>query len=369
MLYDNNAMRNVDRRLAKAIGINGAHIVCQIDYWLKHYEETSENDEKKIKKHFKNGIWWIYNTLEEWQEQLDWMCLRTLKKEIKALEKMGIIITGNFNDWKFDRTKWYSLDYDVIENILHSADHSQCIVQELHNGKVHSLHEDSAGFAPTIPETTTDTNITDTTTETTDQREPTGSILIREPSCDQLDSAVLSHPEPVVEEIKESAVEPEKPETISVVVYGFSNADCNDGENEESKEKKTADDFPPVNPDSVRIRIGDLSAGHDLKDVMICQLIANIYLEKYEKAMGKPHPANITDKTLNTMLDLISDWWPRWSCDAYGVGIEQWRIIIDKHFATKYAEGCDYSLNHFASERIVENRANEVSRTEEFAIA
>ena len=360
-------VRVYDNDLSGIIGLKCASIAAQINYWVKKYEKGEGISREDQARHFFDGHYWVYNTIDEWCNQLKWANPRTMRRGLKELEDYGILLTSHHNKKGFDKTKWYTLDYDKINEMISASNMDGCNVQNGHTERPKRTRA-AAKSAKPIPESTTKTNTTETTTETTNKREPTGSTHIqRDLSCEHLKSSIVDHPEPVVEDFKESVSESEKHNVVQLRVYGIQTVDIEDNEND--IQEKTADDFPPVNPDSVRIRIGDLSAGHDLKDVMICQLIANIYLEKYEKAMGKPHPANITDKTLNTMLDLISDWWPRWSCDAYGVGIEQWRIIIDKHFATKYAEGCDYSLNHFASERIVENRANEVSRTEEFAIA
>ena len=41
-----------------------------------------------------------------------------LKRAMKNLVDKGIIIKGNFNKSKFDKTNWYSIDYDKLNKIL-----------------------------------------------------------------------------------------------------------------------------------------------------------------------------------------------------------------------------------------------------------
>ena len=65
--------------LAVKIGLNEAIFLQQLHYWLKKSEYII--DDKK----------WIYNTYEEWQKQLPFFCIRTLKTIVAHLIKMGIV--------------------------------------------------------------------------------------------------------------------------------------------------------------------------------------------------------------------------------------------------------------------------------------
>ena len=58
--------------------------------------------------------WWTFNTYKEWQEQFPFWCEKTIKTCILNLEQKGYIISGNFNKMKYDRTKWYAIDYDKV---------------------------------------------------------------------------------------------------------------------------------------------------------------------------------------------------------------------------------------------------------------
>jgi hypothetical protein len=88
--------------LAIEIGLNEAIILQQLHYWLQKSE------------HFYEGRRWIYNTYQQWVEQFPFWSEKTIKRTITSLESKGYVITGNFNKAGFDRTKWYSIDYDLL---------------------------------------------------------------------------------------------------------------------------------------------------------------------------------------------------------------------------------------------------------------
>lgn len=98
--------------LACAIGLNEAIVVQQVHYWLEINRKNRHN--------FKDGRYWVYNSFQEWQKQFPWWPVVTIKRIIGSLEKKGILMAGNYNTAKFDRTKWYSIDYDKLHSILPS---------------------------------------------------------------------------------------------------------------------------------------------------------------------------------------------------------------------------------------------------------
>lgn len=82
-----------------------ALILQQIHYWLNR----SNN--------IRDGFRWIYNSAAKWHEQFPWLSEKTIQRYLKDLEKRGLLITGNYNKAKFDRTKWYRIDYDALDNL------------------------------------------------------------------------------------------------------------------------------------------------------------------------------------------------------------------------------------------------------------
>ena len=96
--------------LAARIGDRHAYVLQQIHYWLTIYQESG-NERKFI-----DGRWWVYNTAEEWQKtNFPWLSVRTVKRILQDLEKMGLLITARFEAAAhLNQRKWYSIDYEAV---------------------------------------------------------------------------------------------------------------------------------------------------------------------------------------------------------------------------------------------------------------
>lgn len=92
--------------LAKKIGLNEALFIQQLHYWLVN------------STHIYDGYQWVYNTYEEWQMQFPFWSTSTIRRIIRKLEQKGLIVTGNYNYFKVDKTKWYRINYDYLESLM-----------------------------------------------------------------------------------------------------------------------------------------------------------------------------------------------------------------------------------------------------------
>ena len=140
-LLINEAPLQVLPSLAVALkNVHEAIILQQVQYWLSRSNFVF------------NGRKWVYNTLDEWHEQFPWITKKSVGDKFRSLEKKGILIVGNFNKLKYDRTKWYSIDYDKLnslinnENIDESVDmtdkevSSSCIEKKFPHGRGKNFH-------------------------------------------------------------------------------------------------------------------------------------------------------------------------------------------------------------------------------------
>jgi DnaD/phage-associated family protein len=75
------------------------------------------------KGHIIEGKSWVYNTYEDWQKQFPFWSVTTIRRTLKGLEKQGLLLTDNFSVMAFDRTKWYTIDYVMIESMTSPCDH------------------------------------------------------------------------------------------------------------------------------------------------------------------------------------------------------------------------------------------------------
>lgn len=89
--------------LAKLIGLNEALVLQQLHYLLN------------ISKNYRNGHKWIYNSFEQWQEVFSWWSVRTIQRVFSSLEKSNLVIASSTqNKMKFDKTKWYRINYQKL---------------------------------------------------------------------------------------------------------------------------------------------------------------------------------------------------------------------------------------------------------------
>lgn len=129
--------------LAKALGINEAVILQQIHYWVG----------KKL--HYFDQRYWTYNTYAEWRKQFPWLSENGIKGVIKKLEKLGILDANNYNKWKFDRTKWYSINYEVLNSFEFAiVENSPTMGQRVADEETKFVHSDGTESSRTIPKTT-----------------------------------------------------------------------------------------------------------------------------------------------------------------------------------------------------------------------
>ena len=86
--------------LAEKYGIEKALIIDYFAYWVV---ENMRNE-----KNFHEGRYWVFNSASALSEKFHYISRRTMNQKLQELEADGILISGNFNKNKFDRTKWYS---------------------------------------------------------------------------------------------------------------------------------------------------------------------------------------------------------------------------------------------------------------------
>lgn len=95
--------------LATKIGLNQAIFLQQLHWWLGH------------SRHVHKGKKWVYNTKKEWAQQFPFWSEKTLERVIKDLKDGEWILTDNFNVLSFDRTLWYTVNYQKLREIEDGA--------------------------------------------------------------------------------------------------------------------------------------------------------------------------------------------------------------------------------------------------------
>lgn len=118
-------MHHFDVEDAIKYGVEKAIVLSNIRFWLNN----NKNKDLSAVKH--NGYYWMYNTAKDMSNVLPYFTQSKVQRLLKQLEDDGILIVGNYNKVKYDRTKWYTLSEFTYDD--------NCTTQtpELDNGNEH----------------------------------------------------------------------------------------------------------------------------------------------------------------------------------------------------------------------------------------
>ena len=123
---------------AKKYGVECAVLLYNLRHWL---EKNVANE-----KHIHEGRVWTYNSTKAFADLFPYLSEKQIYRRLQKLEKEGILLTGNYNNHDYDRTKWYSID-ETEYSISHN--------RENHSPKSENGNSESG---ETIPDINTDIN-------------------------------------------------------------------------------------------------------------------------------------------------------------------------------------------------------------------
>lgn len=89
--------------------VSEAIILQQIQYWLRNPKSGRIGED---------GRKYVRDTFDEWQAQFPWLSLSSIKRKLSDLKDKKIVMTANLNKSSFDRTQWYSIDYDRLNQFM-----------------------------------------------------------------------------------------------------------------------------------------------------------------------------------------------------------------------------------------------------------
>ena len=96
-------MHHFDVEDAMKYGVEKSIVLSNIRFWLNN----NKNKDLSTVKH--DGYYWMYNTAKDMSNVLPYFTQSKVQRLLKQLEDDGILIVGNYNKVKYDRTKWYTL--------------------------------------------------------------------------------------------------------------------------------------------------------------------------------------------------------------------------------------------------------------------
>ena len=90
-----------DVAVAKEVGIVAAILFQSLGFWCMHNKANDTN--------FHDGRYWTYNTIKAYCEMFPYMTDKSIRNGLQKLKDADLIVTGNYNKDKRDRTTWYAL--------------------------------------------------------------------------------------------------------------------------------------------------------------------------------------------------------------------------------------------------------------------
>ena len=127
-----------DKEVAREIGINAAVVIQQLHYW------TSKGYGRTIDRRT-----YIYNTYEQWQEQLPFMSVMTIRRVFEKLVKEEIVFTYRKG---YDRTSHWCLNYfhPICSYCTKPSVQNEQMDKLKLNSSVHTLTKDNKQDLPPV---------------------------------------------------------------------------------------------------------------------------------------------------------------------------------------------------------------------------
>lgn len=97
---------NFDVEFAIKYGVNESIMINNFVYWIKKNKANNIN--------FNDDNWWTYNSVRAFKELFPFWSEKQIRNILKSLEDKGILISGNYNQVAYDRTKWYAISNDFF---------------------------------------------------------------------------------------------------------------------------------------------------------------------------------------------------------------------------------------------------------------
>lgn len=121
-------IHSFDTDIATQVGVNGAVIYETIKFWCFKHKVDGTN--------YYDGNWWVFNSRRAWCESFPYLSDKNIQTALTKLFDAGLILKGNYNTEKFDRTNWYAIadkdslvsgDSKLVSRLTSSG---QCIDQK-----------------------------------------------------------------------------------------------------------------------------------------------------------------------------------------------------------------------------------------------
>ena len=303
LFIDKSKTLIVNTDLALVLGdLNEAIVLNQLNYWL--------GINKKAGKNFIDDRYWVYNSYSDWKaKDFPYWSEKTIQRTFTRLENKGVVVSANYNKLGIDKTKWYTIDTEKLQELLDEF----------------NSDEDKM------------TNRQDNMTDRQDKmtcREGQNDRPLPEITTENIDRDYTTENKYALSESKDSS---------RGDIYAFS---AEKGGSESDVIKNLAVEFADREPSDWRIE--------ELKHII------DYFLEQYNKTLNMSH-IRITEQALTKIVINYFEPVGNYMSDNSAYGFDDYyKELIDYYLQTKYkinGKEVTKSLQHFMSGMIRENLA------------
>ncbi|GIK67368.1 MAG: hypothetical protein BroJett018_51620 [Chloroflexota bacterium] len=135
------------KALANIFGPEAALVLQQTHYMTGVFASKEDN---RI-----NGYFWYRHAYADWHADYPFWSAATFKLAISKLEKAGILVGAQLSNNKFDKGKWYRIDYDRLNEFIPSADSKLFFDGNLPTNRLDGNRQSSDAKSPHRVETPT----------------------------------------------------------------------------------------------------------------------------------------------------------------------------------------------------------------------
>jgi len=107
--------------LAEKYGVEKAILLHNISFWL----EKNKANECNIKELDGKKYYWTYCSADAFTKLFPYFNKKSISRWIKELKDDGVIIIGNFNKNKYDRTGWYTMSNFCINKFKNTENNEE----------------------------------------------------------------------------------------------------------------------------------------------------------------------------------------------------------------------------------------------------
>ena len=297
LFIDKSKTLIINTELAVILGdLNESIVLNQLNYWLEI--------NKKANKHFIDGKFWVYNTYNDWKEEnFQYWSEKTIQRTFTRLENKGIVISANYNKSGIDKTKWYTIDYDKLEEIVN-------LYREEHDNL--SRRNDNMSTRQdkmTCPYGQSDRAIPENTTENTNIDYDTDNI---------------------------------SPTELNTNKFASSPTGLHTSLSDERKAHSESKDKWVVTKNHIVSVMDKLGYGELADETQSAIEVFRYYYMMYKQKTGKAHP-RLNDKAMtDTLVNFIGS-----LSEIDCIDCDDYECMIDEHFSNNYGKEIDYSIRHF----------------------